>query len=134
MTINDDRIKESFKERLKIAMSIRRKTSTDVCKATGIAKSTFSQYVSGRNEAKADRVHTIAKYLDVNEAWLIGYDVPMERTSEQKKNDDLVKVIAKLRRDSEFFELVNNITKLNASQIESIKPLIAVFINQQLED
>jgi len=130
MTNNDNRIKASFKERLKTAMTIRQKTATDICRATGIAKSTFSQYVSGRNEAKADRVHTIAKYLNVNEAWLIGYDVPMDRTPMQKKNDDIVEVIAKMRVDEDFYDLVEILTKLSPKQYGSIKQLLIAFMDK----
>lgn len=130
MTYNDNRVKASFKERLKTAMTIRKKTSTDVCNATGIAKSTFSQWLSGRNEAKADRVHAIAKYLNVNEAWLIGYDVPMDRTPMQKKNDDIVEVIAKLREDEDFYDLVGILAKLSPKQYDSIKQLLIAFTDK----
>lgn len=130
MTYNDNRIKASFRERLKTAMATRQKTSTDVCRATGIAKSTFSQYISGRNEAKADRVHTIAKYLNVSEVWLLGYDVPMDRTPMQKKNDDIVEVIAKLREDEDFYDLVEILAKLSPKQYSSIKQLLVAFTDK----
>ena len=44
-----------------------------------IPKSSLSQYLSGDYEPKQDRVYDIAKVLNVSEAWLMGYDVPMER-------------------------------------------------------
>ena len=130
MTSNDNRVKASFKERLKTAMAIRSKTSTDVCNATGIAKSTFSQWLSGRNEAKADRVHAIAKYLNVNEVWLLGYDVPMDRTPMQKKNDDIVDVIAKMRVDEDFYNLVRLLSQLSPKQYDSIQQLLIAFTDK----
>lgn len=127
MEYNDDRIKTDFKTRLKIIMEIRNVNATDVCKATGIAKSTYSQYMSGRNEAKADRVHQLAKYFDVSEAWLIGYDVQMERSEKQKKNDNLAEIIVRLRNDDDFSTCVNMLNDLQPHQYESIKQLLIAF-------
>ncbi len=39
----------------------------------------MSQYIKGTFEPKQDRVELLAKALQVSEAWLMGYDVPMER-------------------------------------------------------
>lgn len=127
MEYNDDRIKADFRTRLKKIMEIKNVNATDVCQATGIAKSTYSQYMSGRNEAKADRVHQLAKYFDVSEAWLIGYDVPMERNEKQKKNDNLVEIIVRLRNDDDFSNCVNMLNKLQPHQYESIKQLLIAF-------
>ena len=38
--------------------------------------------MSGDFEPKQDRIYLLAQTLDVSEAWLIGYDVPMERAKE----------------------------------------------------
>ena len=42
-------------------------------------KSALSQYISGRNEPNQYKLTVLALALNVNEAWLMGYDVPMER-------------------------------------------------------
>ena len=72
----------TFSERLKIAMNIRRMKQVELCAATGIPKSAMSQYLSGAFEPKQTRLWKLAKALDVQEAWLLGYDVPMERAPE----------------------------------------------------
>jgi hypothetical protein len=38
--------------------------------------------MSGYAAPKSDRIYLIAKALNVSEAWLIGYDEPMEKTPE----------------------------------------------------
>ena len=43
--------------------------------------------MSGRYEAKQEALYLIAKALNVNEAWLMGHDVPKERTIVQREND-----------------------------------------------
>ena len=66
-------------ERLTEGLRKRGMKQADLCKATRIPKSAISQYISGVYEPKQDRIHLISKALNVSEAWLMGYDVPMER-------------------------------------------------------
>lgn len=66
-------------ERLRLALRNANMKQIDLCRITGIDKTTISSYVSGRYGAKKDRINVIADALDVNPAWLMGYDVPMER-------------------------------------------------------
>lgn len=71
-----------FASRLKAAMAIRNMKQVDLCSATGIPKSAMSQYLSGSFEPKQTRLWKMATALEVDEAWLMGYDVPMERKKE----------------------------------------------------
>ncbi|MBR5865739.1 MAG: helix-turn-helix transcriptional regulator [Alistipes sp.] len=118
------------KYRLKEALDLREMRPADLCRKTGIPKNTLSNYMKGNTKPKADRVYQIAAALDVSEAWLLGYDVPMNRSAEQKKNDDLVQVIAQLRKDPEFFEVVNMLASLPASDYASIKQLISALASK----
>ena len=68
-----------FCKRLKKAMEIRGISQSELCEKTGITKSAMSQYISGAFKPKQARTYLLAKALDVNESWLLGYDVPMER-------------------------------------------------------
>ncbi len=44
-------------------------------------KSDISQYVSGKNEPSQEKLVVLGMALHVSEAWLMGFDVPMERNS-----------------------------------------------------
>lgn len=70
---------DTFSNRLNTAMRIRNIKATELSEKTGIAKSSLSEYINGKYEAKQDGVYLLAKALDVNEAWLMGLDVPMDR-------------------------------------------------------
>ena len=72
--------------RIKEAMHLRNKTQAELCEITGIPKSAMSQYVSGKFAPKQTRIYLLAKALNVSEAWLMGYDVPMERTPNTSEN------------------------------------------------
>lgn len=71
----------TFTERLNEAIKIRNISQAELCTRTGIPKSAMSQYCSGAFTPKQERTYLIAKALNVNEAWLLGYDdVPMDRS------------------------------------------------------
>ena len=109
----DKPIKE-IKDRIKIAMGYRNITPKELSDKTGIPKSSISQYMSGYTKPKQDRIFLICKALGINEAWLIGYDVPMEgeisppmtstsATLTQKDEKDIAK-----RLDTMLEDLENN--------------------------
>ena len=66
-----------IKDRIIEALKYNRMTAKELSDKTGIPKSSISQYMSGYAKPKQDRIYLIAKALHVDEAWLIGYDVPM---------------------------------------------------------
>ncbi len=70
---------KSISERIIEGMAIRNMKQIDIIEATGINKGSLSSYISGKYEPKQTNIFKIAKALDVNEAWLMGHDVPMER-------------------------------------------------------
>jgi len=91
---NQKTMKESFKDRLRQAMTLRNMKQAELSEITGIGKSAISQYVSGKYEPKQTPLYLIAKALDVNEAWLMGFDVPMEK-NDTYKNDKISEVEVK---------------------------------------
>ena len=117
-------------ERLNEALRLRDKKQIDLVQATGVNKSTVSRYLRGEREPKTPALYKLALFLNVSEAWLLGYNVPMERTAEQKKNDDLVQVIAKLRKDPEFFEVVSILAGLPQEEYVSVKLLLSRLGNK----
>lgn len=77
--------------RLNTALNIRNMKATDLHRATGINKSSISQYLAGVVCPKQDRIYLLAKALNVNELWLMGHDVPMERTAMSSSSGELPK-------------------------------------------
>ena len=117
-------------ERLREAMESAGKKQIDLAKETGLSHSTISRYLSGQVEPRQDATIKLAKALDVTEMWLWGYDVPKSRTPEQKKNDDLVKIVALARKDADFFELVSKLADLPAEDYAVIKHLVDSLHNK----
>ena len=78
--------KSSLKDRLCEAMTLRGKKAVDLTRDLKIPKSAISQYLSGKSQSMdSERLYAIAKYLDVDEPWLLGFDVPIKSTTDIKK-------------------------------------------------
>ena len=112
------------KDRLKEAMQAAGKKQADLVRATGLNRGTISRYLSGEVEPRQDANYKLAVALDVNEMWLWGYDVPKERAASQKKTDQLVGLIGKLRKDAEFLGVVSMLSELPEEQYASVKSII----------
>lgn len=116
-----------MKDRLKYALNLREKKAVDLARDLKIPKSAVSQYLSGNRTIKdTKRLFIIAEYLDVAEAWLMGFDVPMERTY-QKKNDILADIILHLRSDNDFFSMVETLHEMDADKIQAVKQILTAF-------
>ena len=78
------KIVEPCSVRLKKALAMRNMRQADLCEKTKIPKSAISHYLSGSFVPKQDRAFIIAQALNVNPAWLMGFDAPMEIEYVQK--------------------------------------------------
>lgn len=61
-----------FAKRLETAMKQAQMTSAQLAKATGIGRSSISQWLSSKYVAKHDKVVTLATALKVEPEWLLG--------------------------------------------------------------
>lgn len=66
---------DTFANRLKKALDRNNMTQSQLAKITNIDKSLISNYLSGNYNAKQDKLSLLADALNVNETWLMGYDV-----------------------------------------------------------
>lgn len=121
--------KSSTSSRLKQLMNDRNLKQIDIlnkaqpyCIKYGVklGKSDLSQYISGRNNPSQKKLTILGLALNVNEAWLMGFDVPMERNDKQLNNIDEKMIIEKYN-------------KLNKKQKENLLDY-AEFLLQQQKD
>ena len=73
--------KVDIKERIKQGLEIREITQTQLAARANIDKGQLSSYISGKYKPRQNNIDAIASALNVSEAWLMGFDVPMERVS-----------------------------------------------------
>ena len=78
---------DSFNNRLNKAFEIFNKKPVELAKALDISEATISNYRKGKYEPKQNRLHEIALFFNVSEAWLMGYDVDIQRKPVEKSTD-----------------------------------------------
>lgn len=90
-------------DRLKQIMSERGLKQVDIleackpyCERYGVQlkKNNLSQYVSGKVEPKQDKLSILGMALNVNEVWLMGYNVPAGRKELEKLEQQLQSEVA----------------------------------------
>ncbi len=77
---------DELKNRLNRAMRIKNMKPLELSQKTNIPKSSISQYMSGYAKPKQDRIFAISEALGISEAWLMGFDVPMDKTQNTPDN------------------------------------------------
>ena len=110
--------------RIRKALSLRGMEQSELCERTGIAKTTVSSWTNQRWQPKQDALYKMAKVLDVSEMWLAGYDVPMERSVAQIKNDELVQLITEIRNNNDLRQLFVSVCNLTADQRKTIEVMV----------
>ncbi|MEE1493693.1 MAG: helix-turn-helix transcriptional regulator [Anaerostipes hadrus] len=99
-------MKKDTSTRLQELMDIKNINQVDLCQRTGIPKSSMSMYLSGERSPRQNRLSQIAEKFNISEAWLMGYDVPMERadslsdeTLSQKDKRDILDIISSTKAE-----------------------------------
>ncbi len=79
-------------------------------------KSDLSQYLSGKTVPNQDKLYILCKALNVNEAWLIGYDVTKQRADDNLYSPKLT-----------FDDFVDNLNSLSSSELQSLELVLRNF-------
>lgn len=108
----------STSERLKFVMGERGLRAVDLSELTGFNKSTISNYLKGRYEPDVPKLKKLASALDVNELWLMGYEVPQRPFSQDVAPKD-----SPSRK-----ELDELLDKCTFAQLSDISKFIKLFV------
>ena len=99
-------MKKDTSTRLQELMHIKNINQVDLCQRTGIPKLSMSMYLSGERSPRQNRLSQIAEKFNISEAWLMGSDVPMERTDSlsdetlsQKDKRDILDIISSTKAE-----------------------------------
>ena len=101
-----------------------------------LGKNDLSQYVSGKVEPGQEKLAILGNTLGVSEAWLMGYDVPMERSEPQgisplpsepqeQEKEDLNDSFAILSRKAK---------KLTPEQKDKLLELARIMVEEEFKD
>ena len=131
---------ESCGKRIKKALSLRGMTQAELCRLSGIPKAPISAYVRDAYEPKEDRTRAMARVLNVDPLWLLGYNVPMNADapplSDQDLTDaerawlDLYRKISPEHRTT-FVTLIESFDNLPESERKMLVAMISAAISSQ---
>ena len=110
----------TFAQRLEELKRMRGLTNSDLAKICGINKSNLTRYCNGEYRAKQDVIYRMAEKLGINEAWLMGYDVPLKKENQP---------VAEL--DDDRINLFKLITNLPKDQVKMLEAQIQVYLQNQ---
>lgn len=87
-------------------------------------KNDLSQYVNGKVEPKQHKLSILGLALNVNEAWLMGYDVPMGREPYEEKSAPTVED----SRGKKIKEIMEIVEMLDDSGLELLDSYLSVLV------
>lgn len=131
-----------LKTRLQTAMDMNNKKSVDLVNDLGIPKSAMSQYLSGKSkDMDSKRLYKICSYLNVSEAWMMGFDVPMERPefvkaapAEIKNSNTIADITDRMLKDSDFMKIVEFIYNLDQKHVGRTWELLNLFFKESFDE
>lgn len=121
--------KENTAIRLKKIMKQRELRQIDIlnltrplCKQYNVKmnKSDISQYCSGKTEPNQEKLFILGSALNVNEAWLMGFDVPMERHNVKASAEITVyKIHCETENESKLILSYRELNNANQSRVRA---------------
>lgn len=106
--------KVDIKERIKQGLEIREITQTQLAARANIDKGQLSSYISGKYKPRQNNIDAIASALNVSEAWLMGFDVPMERVTNKVETNQSVPKSVECK---EILEVCEQLTPHNQRKV-----------------
>ena len=119
----------TFAERLRTVMDMKGLSNSAVAKLCEIDKSNITRYLSGKYEAKQDVIYKMASRLNINPAWLMGYDVPIDATGDIPTDEDaeLLEYLEELRTRPEMKMLFKTSKHMTKEQLEGVVAMLEGF-------
>lgn len=114
-------------DRIREAMDKEHKKQIELANETGINKGSISRYLAGEYEPKQMAIYKLAKALNVDEMWLWGYDVPMER--KKRLADESDALYERIKNDPDLMDAIRKYYKLN----EVGKSMVLAYIQGQYD-
>ena len=88
----EDRM-DSFSKRLAKALQARQMPQSVLASKIGVSRALITMYVKGRTAPRKSRLSEISKALDVQTAWLLGYNVSMGHADQSDEVADKIRIM-----------------------------------------
>ena len=121
--------KNQFAKNLQYYMDANNKSRSEVADAIGVSYYTYTSWVTGRKYPRMDKVEKLARYFGIKKSDLIERKTEAD-IKEIELNDTTVLLTIRLRTDEDFLSVVENLDKLDAVQLASVKQIVETFLRK----
>lgn len=120
-----------FAIRLRKALDLRQMRPIDLAKKSGINKATISEYLKGKYVAKQRNVYELSKALDINPAWLLGYEVDINNSWVDNRDSILYEYISILSISETEKELLTKSSMLDEENQKKVLKTVNKYLKEQ---
>lgn len=127
---------ETIRNRIKEGMKMRKINAAQLAKMSGVSEASISNYLNDKVKPKTNNIQKLASALEVNEAWLMGYDVDPDADYDGVFKSDEVQN-SKLEPSENYGRLYKNIIRkilddsLNDDDLKNIDDYVTFILSKK---
>ena len=127
---------ETIRNRIKEGMKMRKINAAQLAKMSGVSEASISNYLNDKVKPKTNNIQKLASALEVNEAWLMGYDVDPHADYDGVFKSDEVQ-ISKQDTSENYGRLYKNIIRkilddsLNDDDLKNIDDYVTFILSKK---
>lgn len=127
---------ETIRNRIKEGMKMRKINAAQLAKMSGVSEASISNYLNDKVKPKTNNIQKLASALEVNEAWLMGYDVDPDADYDGVFKSDEVQN-SKLESSENYGRLYKNIIRkilddsLNDDDLKNIDDYVTFILSKK---
>lgn len=123
--------KEVFARNLKKYIDLSGKDRKELADTWGFPYSTVTDWINGKKYPRIDRIETMANYFGILKSDLVEADPEEYRKQHEfhnANNDIIARITLRMKKDDDFFALIQTINSLDQEQLNSVIAMLAAFI------
>lgn len=127
---------ETIRNRIKEGMKMRKINAAQLAKMSGVSEASISNYLNDKVKPKTNNIQKLASALEVNEAWLMGYDVDPDADYDGVFKSDEIQN-SKLESSENYGRLYKNIIRkilddsLNDDDLKNIDDYVTFILSKK---
>ena len=134
-----------FAENLRFCVARSGKTQREIADFIGVTSSTFNEWVKGKKYPRIEKIEMLAQYFGFTKAELIerqsrvefgekGSSFVADESGKQlcnaQCNTDVLDIIIRLHTDSDFRNMIEDISALDENRLKALQQFLQAFGNK----
>ena len=119
--------KEIFAKNLKRYMDQRGKTQKELAEIVGVSAPTMNDWIKAKKYPRIDKIEILANYFGILKSDLIE-EKSEEHKKMQEENNTLSDIVVRLRMDSEFMSVVEDLHSLDKTKFAAVRQMLSAFL------